>query len=299
MNQANWDAAQTTPAFFQQALPNPWQGVLPAATTFGTAATIQRRDLLRRIPQFAGVTNNILPVGRVRYHGLQTRFEKRAFGDRKAGALTWVTAYTWSKQMERSWYDAFSFEWRRPFQQVTGIDRSHNLTTAVIWDVPVGKGRGFLNALPRPVDNVVGGWTFNANLVYQSGVPLGSWRGWEALCGDPLAGTRTETSWFFNDRSRTSQCWRQLRPFEYTVLPERFHSIRGHTAPQLDLMLSKKMNINERWQVEFRGEAFNATNTPLRGDPPAGNPTDAQFGILPVQQLNFSRNVQLGLRIRF
>ncbi len=299
MGQAGWDGAQTNAAFYQQVLPNPFFGLLPSASTFGTAANLSRRDLMRRIPQFAGVTNNILPVGKVWYNGLQTRFEKRAFGDRKAGALTWVTAYTWSKQMERAWYDAFSFEWRKPFSQVTADDRSHNFTTAVIWDLPVGKGRGYLNALPRVADNIVGGWTFNANFVYQSGVPLGSWRGWEALCGDPLAGTRTETSWFFNDRSRTSQCWRSLRPFEYTVLPSRFHSIRGHTAPQLDLMFSKKMNINERWQAEFRAEAFNATNTPLRGDPASGNPTDAQFGVLPVQQLNFSRNIQLGLRLRF
>ncbi len=37
----------------------------------------------------------------------------------------------------------------------------------------------------------------------------------------------------------------------------------------------------------------------LCGDPPSTNPSDAQFGILPVQQLNFSRNIQLGLRLRF
>ncbi|MGH9719174.1 MAG: TonB-dependent receptor domain-containing protein [Bryobacteraceae bacterium] len=300
MNQASWDAAQSNPAFYQQTLTNPFFGILPAASTFGTAATIQRRDLLRRIPQFAGVTNNILPVGKVWYNGLQTRFEKRAFGDRnKMGALTWVLAYTWSKQMERARYDAFSFEWRQPFSQVTDIDRPHNMTAALIWDLPFGNGRGFAHNLPKTANLLIGGWTANANLIYQSGVPLASWRSWEALCGDPLAGTRTETSWFFNDRSRTSQCWRQLRPFEYTVLPSRFHSIRGHSAPQLDLMLSKKVNVNERWQVEFRAEAFNATNTPLRGDPASTNPTDAQFGVLPVQQLNFSRNVQLGLRVRF
>ncbi|MBI4903817.1 MAG: TonB-dependent receptor [Acidobacteria bacterium] len=300
MNQANWDAAQSNPAFYQQTVTNPFFGALPSASTFGTSTTIQRRDLFRRIPQFAGVTNNILPVGKVWYNGLQTRFEKRAFGDRsKAGALTWVLAYTWSKQMERAWYDAFSFEWRKPFTQVADIDRSHNFSVALIWDLPFGNGRAMFNNLPKAANLLIGGWTANANLIYQSGVPLGSWRSWEFLCGDPLSGTRTETSWFFNDRSKTSQCFRQLRPFEYTVLPSRFHSIRGHTAPQLDVMLSKKMNFTERWQLEFRAEAFNATNTPLRGDPASTNPTDGQFGILPVQQLNFSRNIQLGMRLRF
>jgi hypothetical protein len=90
-----------------------------------------------------------------------------------------------------------------------------------------------------------------------------------------------------------------LYTYEYRVLPNRFHSIRGHTAPQFDLTLSKKVNVGERYQVEFRAEAFNAFNTPLRGDPPSGDPQSANFGILPVAQLNFPRNVQLGLRLRF
>ena len=52
-------------------------------------------------------------------------------------------------------------------------------------------------------------------------------------------------------------------------------------------------------QLEFRGEAFNAFNTPIRNDPPSGNPSAADFRILPVAQLNFPRNVQLGMRITF
>jgi hypothetical protein len=139
----------------------------------------------------------------------------------------------------------------------------------------------------------------NTNFIYQTGVPLSAWTGWEFLCGDPLQNQRSETSWFFNDRSRFSQCWRQLRPFEYVELPARFHSIRGPAAPQIDLMVSKKFNVTEQIQLEFRGEAFNAFNTPIRADPPSTNPSAADFGILPVAQLNFPRNVQLGMRIRF
>ncbi|MSV32431.1 MAG: hypothetical protein EXQ57_07915 [Bryobacterales bacterium] len=82
-------------------------------------------------------------------------------------------------------------------------------------------------------------------------------------------------------------------------MPSRFHGIRGPTAPQIDLMISKKFNLTERIQLEFRGEAFNAFNTPIRNDPPSGNPSAADFGILPVAQLNFPRNVQLGMRVRF
>jgi hypothetical protein len=52
-----------------------------------------------------------------------------------------------------------------------------------------------------------------------------------------------------------------------TQLPARFHQIRSHAAPQLDL-LSKRFQFGERYELGFRGEAFNATNTPLRQDPP-------------------------------
>jgi hypothetical protein len=299
MSQADYEVAQTNPDFYQQRLPNPWFGILPAQQGFGVSPEISRENLLRRLPHFSGVTENLYPWGRVWYNGLQMRFEKRMMGDRsRVGALTWVTAYTWSKQMERGFYDA-SQTWRAPFSQVTADDRSHNFSFAGIWDLPFGRGRAFLTDLPRATQFLIGGWNANMNLIYQSGVPLGSWRDWEFLCGDPLAGTRTETSWFFNDRSRFRDCWRQLRPYEYRVLPNRFHAIRGHTAPQFDLTLSKKVNVGERYQVEFRAEAFNAFNTPLRGDPPSGDPQSANFGILPVAQLNFPRNVQLGLRLRF
>ena len=145
-------------------------------------------------------------------------------GDRsKTGALTWITAYTWSKMMENFLRNDFAHGWQEMRNQVTGEDRTHNFTTAAIWDIPVGKRRAFGNDLPKAVDLMVGGWTTNFNLVYQSGVPLAAWRDWEFRCGDPRAGvTVGEQSWFFNNRSRFNECWRQLRPFEYRDLPARF-----------------------------------------------------------------------------
>jgi hypothetical protein len=225
-------------------VPNPWFGILPANRALGASPNIARRELLRGIPQFNSVQNFINPWGRVWCHGLQVRFEKRAF-------------------------------------------------------LPFGRGRRYLASAGGVSQFLIGGWTANANLIYQSGVPLGAWRDWEFLCGNPAVANRIESQWVFNDRSRFNECWRQLRPFEYRELGNRFHHLRSQTAPQIDLMISKKFNATERIQLEFRGEAFNAFNTPLRGDPPSTNPAGADFGILPVAQLNFPRNVQLGMRVRF
>jgi len=303
MSEADWERAQdpANVSFYQQAVPNPFFGRAQPGTTLNAQANVSRRDLLRAYPGFTSVFDNVNPSGRVWYHALQTRFEKRMLGDRsRTGALTWVTAYTWSKMMENFLHNDFSFAWRKMANQVTGEDRTHNFTTAAIWDLPFGKNRSYLTDMPKAAEFLVGGWTANFNLIYQSGVPLGAWRGWEFQCGNPRAGiSPSESQWFFNDRTRFNECWRQLRPFEYAQLPNRFHQLRSHTAPQFDLMVSKKFQVNEKWSVEFRGEAFNAFNTALRGDPPSTNPAGADFGILPVAQLNFPRNVQLGARIRF
>lgn len=300
MPQADWEAAQSNPNFYNARVPNPFRGIFPTTVGRGVSPDLSRQTLLQPYPHFDGLTNNLAPWGKAWYHGLQTRFEKRMLGDRsRMGALTWVLAYTWSKQMERRWRDNFSNIWRDPVSQITDIDRSHNFTFAGIWDLPFGKGRTYMNTPNAFQQALLGGWTMNTNFIYQSGVPLAAWTGWEFLCGDPLQNERTESSWFFNDRTKFSQCWRQNRPFEYVQLPARFHSIRGPAAPQIDLMVSKKFNVTERVSLEFRGEAFNAFNTPIRNDPPSGNPSAADFGILPVAQLNFPRNIQLGMRVRF
>jgi hypothetical protein len=295
--------------FYQQTVPNPFFGVVPRTVGYGASPVISRRELLRRLPGWQGLQNFINPWGSTWYNGLQVRYEKRAFGDRsKAGALTYVLSYTWSKNMERRLYDEFSFEWRSKFNNVVDFDRTHNLTFAGVWDLPFGKGRALASNLPKVAEFVIGGWTTNMNFIYQTGVPIGAWRGWEyneAACGSPVVSKQTESQWFYNQAGRAgqpafNQCWRQLRPFEYQVLPFRFHSIRQPTAPQFDFMLSKRFRIRENLSLEFRGEAFNATNTPIRGDVlNTGNPAGGGFGELNARQVNFPRNVQLGARIRW
>lgn len=291
-----YDLAIANPNYFQQTVPNPWFGIAPANTALGAAAVISRQNLMRRIPQFTGVTMTTNPWGKTWYHGLQMRYEKRLMGERsRSGALTWVLSYTWSKMMEKALRQAQTFEWMPLINQVSAYDRTHNMTLASVWDLPFGRNRAFLTGMGGVGQFILGNWTLNTSLMYQSGVPLAAWTGWEYLCGDPTAGERTEGRWFDNTRS----CYRQLAPFEYTQLGVRFDQIRSHTAPQLDLTLNKTFRYKERFSAEFRGEAFNATNTPLRQDPPSANPSAGDFGRLPVQQLNFSRGLQLSLRLRF
>ncbi|MCL4794744.1 MAG: TonB-dependent receptor [Bryobacteraceae bacterium] len=292
----DYELAIANPTYFQQTVRNPWFGILPTNTALGAADMITRQNLLRRIPQFTGVTMTTNPWGRTWYHGLQTRFEKRLMGERsRTGALTWVLNYTWSKMLEKSLRQAQTFEWMPLINQVTAYDRTHSMTLASVWDLPFGRNRAMLANMNGVGQAILGNWTLSTSLTYESGVPLNSWTAWEYLCGNPLSGDRSENRWFDN----TLSCYRQLTPFQYTQLEARSPHIRSHFAPQLDVTVNKTFKYKEKVSVEVRGEAFNATNTPLRQDPPSTNPSAADFGRLPVQQLNFPRGVQLSIRVRF
>jgi hypothetical protein len=60
----------------------------------------------------------------------------------------------------------------------------------------------------------------------------------------------------------------------------------------------KSVQVHERFNVQFRAEAFNATNSPQFGGPNTSlNGTTA--GVVTLTQQNDPRNVQLSLRVKF
>jgi hypothetical protein len=56
--------------------------------------------------------------------------------------------------------------------------------------------------------------------------------------------------------------------------------------------------VHERFNVQFRAEAFNATNTPQLGGP-STSLTSTSAGVVSMTQSNDPRNIQLSLRVRF
>jgi hypothetical protein len=301
-NEEFYEAARANPVFYQTPLPNPFLGIAPNTVNLGVAPTIGRATFFLPRPQLGGVTNNILPWGRVWYNGLQVKFEKRMLPGSKVGTVTWVLNYTWSKQMERFMRENFAYafqRWNNWGHQLTDIDVRQQLTLAGVYDLPVGKGRPWLNAMPKAAEMILGGWNYNYWLDWNSGVPTGLNTGWDFTCGSYQVANQTELSWFENGRTGTRpNCYVQRGPYTFRQLPARHGRITDPTAVQVNMAIAKKIAINERWSAEIRGEAFNAFNTPIRQGPNT-DPNSAQFGILPVAQFNFPRNIQIGARIRF
>jgi len=182
---------------------------------------------------------------------------------------------------------------------LTDIDVRQQLTLAGVYDIPVGKGRPWLNAMPKAAETLLGGWNYNYWMDWNSGVPTGLNTGWDFTCADYRVANQTETSWFENGRTGTRpNCYVQRGPYTFRSLPARFGRITDPTAVQMNTAIAKKVAISERWSMEFRGEAFNAFNTPIRQGANT-DPNSTAFGILPVAQFNFPRKIQLGARLRF
>ena len=86
-------------------------------------------------------------------------------------------------------------------------------------------------------------------------------------------------------------------PFTFGNAPRIMPNLRSPGILNFDLSVFKNTRVNERMQVQFRAEAFNAFNRVQFGVPNTSI-NSAAFGVITSQQ-NSPRNLQLALRLLF
>ncbi len=74
--------------------------------------------------------------------------------------------------------------------------------------------------------------------------------------------------------------------------------LRGLSRWNVDIAISRKFRISERWSTTFNGQLFNAFNVVQFADPSVSLQSPQAFGVLGTQ-LNSPRIIQFGLRIDF
>jgi hypothetical protein len=209
--------------------------------------------------------NLLAPQGTANYNALQTGIERRF-----AQGLAIQAHYTWSKT-EAPYYPTsapdFLYLASRP---VASFDRTQALTINGTWDVPLGKGRRWLSS-DRVGSAIAGGWSLSALAVFYSGLPFSITCSGTSL---NLPGATQECLQLVpNVAVSGSVGGAYFNPLAFapvttasfgTVAP---YSLRGPDDKNLDLSLSRSFKLKERYNIQFRADAFNLTNTPHFANP--------------------------------
>ena len=277
-------------------------------------ATIPRIDLLRPYPQFPGSFAG-LPTfnASAAYHALEVRFERRT-----SHGLSFTGNYTFSKFISTS--DEGSNAWAANLQpgspqeltnlaaekSISANDAPHRVAAAVIYELPIGRGRFVGGQMNRGLDAVIGGWRASTFLTLQTGWPLdvrmnhnliSDGRQRPDITGNPCSGASVDavvdgTANYFNISAFSS-------PGDQVAgnAPRYFSGCRAPGIHTLDFGIGKQFKIREGMTAEVRGEFFNFLNTP-RFAGPGANFGSGSFGTI-SSQANVPRHGQIGVRFVF
>jgi hypothetical protein len=274
---------------------NPWAGLLPATGLNGATTTLQQ--LLLPYPQFTGVNENNIPIGRAWYNSMQVRLEKRV-----THGLNVIVSYTYSKTMESVGF--LNNQDAGPSATLTGTDTPQRIVIAGNWELPLfAHTSGVAGAFLK-------GWQLNGIFMRESGFPLGAPSGFYSAGIDPnlnnptdLRAFNTCTLLITGARQNCASdaeplAFIQQQPNTLRTLSSRFPSLRPPKVPSVDVSAFKSFKLRENLQMRFQAEAFNATNSPQLGGPNTGlsGSTAGQVGLT---QANDPRNIQLSLRLMF
>ncbi|HEX4947807.1 MAG TPA: TonB-dependent receptor [Blastocatellia bacterium] len=286
-------------AYLNAQVPNPMAGLIPSNAALN-GATIVRSQLLRPFPQFTGLTQDRMTIGRAWYNSAQVRLEKRL-----SNGLHYLFSYTFSKNMEAVGYLNAQDPLGQLASVVTADHAPHRMMISGGYDLPLFQNSGAM------LRGIAGGWKLNVIGTFQSGLPVGT-PGGVFLIGDPRLpeGQQTWTRWFNtctltttgarqNCASATETPVFQIQPaFTLRSHSVRFSNIRTSRPPTFDISLFKTFRFKESLALQVRAEAFNFANTPWFG-PPNLTATAATFGLTTLSQINDQRNVQLGMKLIF
>ena len=265
------------------------------------------RTLLQRSPFPAyGLIQTLDNHGNSGYHGLGLKATRRF-----SKGLTYLTGFTWSKAMDQgssvrnnTGENQFATD-NYNLQREHALSQFHNgkrFVSSVLYELPFGKGRQFLNA-NTVADKVLGGWQLGTILTLSNGTPINVGQIGDRLqIGTPNVPDATGISPI--PTNRTPDKYWEIAAFN-TTNPELLYRF-GNTGRNLlitpglkqwDFSLTKTTRIREGHSFEFRFEAFNFPNHPNFNAPANDAQQPATFGrIITARTM---RELQFGFRYTF
>jgi hypothetical protein len=277
---------------------NPFYGILPASSSRGSGPTITANALKTRFPQFSSVTQCLTNGPWGRYHGMQTRWEKRL-----TRGVQFVANYTWAKNI---YFDPQSVVNDRFYKYVNPTDYTHVARLFFTGDVPFGRHQRWGASWPRWLDAIGGGWAMTWVVRYHSGAALGL----SGPIGRPIPMANPVTGAGIHaclgtatGALPTNPCLNinAIRPLsgKYDITPEPpyYSWLRGPGYAEHDAVFFKTFPIVERVGFELRAEVHNLPNTPQWGNPSTDISNPRTFG--QISGGGNPRNVRFTARLRF
>lgn len=250
----------------------------PAPCTAPSPFFSNNSALLNTISKFTSGTQS---NGNMYYHALQAVLQKEM-----SNGLQYHVAYTYSKCMTDNsgyygswggqaatvspyWQNIYNAraEWAPCFYDATNV-----LTSYVIYDLPVGRGKALGKDMNKVANAIVGGWTVSPILSLHTGFPMSPYG-----TGDK-SGTNSRSSRPNCDSIATVQGrvpGSGFGGFQYFTnngnfsnpaagtfgtCPAQLGWLRGPGYDDIDLSLQKNVQVTERYRVQFRTDFVNAFN---------------------------------------
>ena len=259
-----------------QYVPNPFYGLVPSNTYYGQNATIPYNLLLRPYPEFTNLQyTRSLPGAHSAFDALTAKYNYQF----NAG-LSLLVTYAWSKALDNGPEDYFGWatgttEWRDAYNtnldyNISTHDVPQSFATALVYELPYGRGKRWGNNASGVVKEVLGNWQLSSVIRITSGLPepavttgnsnqLNNY-GFPGpqlpdLVGNPAAvPNRGPNDWI------NPNAFAQL-PSIYMLgnEPQRMTQLRTRPLRNVDLSIAKNL-AGERFQAWLRGEFLNAFN---------------------------------------
>ena len=258
----------------------------------------------RPYPQYGPFTS-IENHGNSTYHSLQLKAEKRL-----SRGLMFLTAFTYSKSINDQPEICCNGPWPQNSYDIhaekgpSDFDNRFRWVSSFDYELPIGKGKRFLNS-SRAADLVLGGWHVGGILTFRSGFPFSPLMDYDPSNTGSNGLLRTDRIADGNlpPDKRTPDQWFDINAFPlptgYTFGNAGKNILEGPGEKAADISIRKMFSVTERFNVEFRAEAFNAFNHAVFAQPDnyiTDGPGAA--GVITSTVIP-QRQIQFGLKLHF
>jgi len=251
-------------------------------------------------------------VGTGQYDSMQAQLQRRF-----VGGLSLNVNYTWGKAISPNENSSMlladhgvqALAYMSRNRALTSSDRTHNLGISNVWQLPLGKGRHWLND-PGVMSGIFGGWQINNVVSVMSGVPFSVLSDGTSLNLPGSVQTADQVKANVQKIGGTGRSTPYYDPTAFAeVTTARFgntgyNTLRGPGLFNWDFGIIREFSLTGDLRVQLRVESFNFTNTPHLAIPD-NNVSDGEdfMKITSVQDLGREgideRQFRIGVRLVF